>query len=132
MLPTLVIALGGAIGSVARYWTGLAAAALWGTRFPWGTLLINVLGSFVIGWYGLISTGTGALPAPNALRLFVLIGFCGGFTTFSSFSLQTYELLRGGNWPAAAGNVLLSVVLCLAAVGFGVWVAGLSRPLTSS
>jgi CrcB protein len=130
MIPTLVIALGGALGSVARYWTGLAAAAIWGNDFPWGTLLINVVGSFIIGWFGIISLGTGAWPASNTIRLFVLVGVCGGFTTFSSFSLQTFELMRGGNWPGAIANVLLSVGLCLLAVSLGVWVAGLARPLT--
>jgi CrcB protein len=131
MIPSLVIALGGAIGSVARYWTGLAATALWGTNFPWGTLVINILGSFVIGWFGIVSLGTGAFPASNTVRLFVMVGLCGGYTTFSSFSLQTLELLRGGDWVGAVVNVVLSVSLCLVSVALGVFVAGLARPLTS-
>jgi len=119
VIAYLWVALGGAIGSMARYGLGLAAARTWGDAFPWGTLAINVAGSFVIGCFGALSLPDGVLPASPNIRLFVLVGICGGFTTFSSFSLQTFELARSGNGLGAAANVLLSVALCLAAVALG-------------
>ena len=119
MIPYLYVALGGAIGSVGRYWTGLLAARLWGDGFPWGTLLINVLGSFVIGGFATLTLPDGPLPAGLNLRVFVIVGLCGGYTTFSSFSLQTFLLIRAGEWGAALANAMLSVVLCLAAVTLG-------------
>jgi CrcB protein len=123
MLGWLGVAAGGAVGSVARYGAGLAVARLLGEAFPWGTLAINIVGSFIIGWFATLTTAEGPLPASNDVRLLVMVGFCGGFTTFSSFSLQTLALLRGGDWPGAVGNVLLSVTLCLAAVTAGHWLA---------
>lgn len=115
----LWVALGGAVGSMARYWGAAAMAALTGPRFPWGTLLINVGGSFVIGWFGALTADSGPLQVPSGIRLLVLVGFCGGFTTFSSFSLQTLELLQSGEVIPAAGYVLGSVALCLLFVWFG-------------
>jgi CrcB protein len=114
-LPALVwIALGGAVGSVARAMVALSLPA----RFPWATLLVNVLGSLLIGWLmarlGPIEGGTAA-----SLRSLLVAGFCGGFTTFSTFSWQTLEQMQKGQWGAAAANVLLSVSLCLVAVWLG-------------
>jgi CrcB protein len=120
----LWIALGGALGSVARYWMTNVVAALTGPQFPWGTILINVLGSFVIGLFAYLTTPVGRVPVSFDLRAFVLVGICGGYTTFSSFSLQTLELVRTGHWLQAGGNVVLSVVLCLAAVWAGYALAG--------
>ncbi|MDR3536661.1 MAG: fluoride efflux transporter CrcB, partial [Acetobacteraceae bacterium] len=108
---------GGAIGSVARFWLAAAVASLTGPAFPWGTLLINIVGSFVIGWFGVLTSAAGPLDVPADIRLFVLVGLCGGFTTFSSFSLQTLELLQSGEVVRAGGYVLGSVTLCL----LGVW-----------
>jgi CrcB protein len=119
MIPYLCVALGGAIGSVGRYWTGIVAARAWGDGFPWGTLLINILGSFVIGFFATLTLPDGPLPAGANIRVFVIVGLCGGYTTFSSFSLQTFALIRGGDWIGAFGNMVLSVLLCLAAVGLG-------------
>lgn len=119
MIAYLWVALGSALGGVARYGTGLMALHLWGEAFPWGTIAVNILGSFVIGFFGALTLPGGALPASPNLRIFVMVGVCGGFTTFSSFSLQTLVLARDGNWFAAMGNVLLSVLLCLAAVTLG-------------
>jgi fluoride exporter len=117
------VALGGAIGSVARLWLTLAMAALTGPRYPWGTLLINVVGSFVIGWFGALAGPQGRFAAISPdIRLFVTVGICGGFTTFSSFSLQTFELLRTGEAPAAILYAAASVVLCLTAAWAGVMV----------
>ncbi len=86
---------------------------------PWGTIGINVAGSFLIGFFGTLTLEGGRHPAPEWVRLFVMVGICGGFTTFSSFSLQTLDLLRGGAWDRALVNVAASVLLCLASVGAG-------------
>jgi CrcB protein len=96
-----------------------AVAALTGPRFPWGTILINVIGSFVIGLFAYLTTPVGRIPVSLDMRAFVLVGICGGYTTFSAFSLQTLELARSGHWLEAGGNIVLSVVLCLAAVWAG-------------
>ncbi len=119
MIPYLCVAAGSALGGMARYGFGLFASRLWGDSFPWGTIAINIAGSFVIGFFGALTTANGALPASPNLRIFVMVGICGGFTTFSSFSLQTFSLARDGSWPGAAANILLSVALCLAAVTAG-------------
>jgi CrcB protein len=119
MLTYLWIAIGGAIGSMARFWLGGVVAILLGPQFPWGTILINILGSFVIGFFATFTGPGGRMPAPYDMRAFVMVGLCGGFTTFSAFSLQTLELARVGERLEAAGNVLLSVVLCLLAVWAG-------------
>ena len=115
----LWVALGGAAGSVARYWLAAAVAALTGPRFPWGTLLINIVGSFVIGLFGALTAESGPLVVPQGVRLLVMVGVCGGFTTFSSFSLQTLELLQAGELLRAGSYILGSVALCLLFVWFG-------------
>ncbi|MDP9039487.1 MAG: fluoride efflux transporter CrcB [Acidobacteriota bacterium] len=114
----LWVAVGSALGGVLRYALTRAMIPI-STGVPWGTVLINVLGSFVIGYFATLTLHTGRSPAPDNLRLFVMVGICGGFTTFSSFSLQTFDLLRSGHWAQATANVVLSVALCLAAVGAG-------------
>ena len=114
----LWVALGSALGGLARYI--LTRATLdWSTAFPWGTVLINILGSFVIGYFGTLTLAGSRFAVSENARLFVMVGLCGGFTTFSSFSLQTFDLLRSGSPWRALGNVLLSVTLCLAAVSAG-------------
>ncbi|HEY8612040.1 MAG TPA: fluoride efflux transporter CrcB, partial [Roseomonas sp.] len=115
----LWIALGGALGSVARAWGSVLAVRLAGAGFPWGTIAINVLGSFVIGVFAALTAPGGRIGAQPDLRAFVMVGICGGFTTFSSFSLQTLELLQQGRTFPAMANVALSVVLCLGAVAIG-------------
>ena len=112
-----VVALGGAIGSLARFGLGLVVADITGPRFPWGTLLINILGAFVIGWFSALTMNR--MPVSPEFRAFVVVGLCGGFTTFSSYSLQTLELLRGGEVPAALAYMAGSAVLCLLAVWAG-------------
>lgn len=124
----LWVALGGAIGSVARAWLTLAVARLTGPQFPWGTILINVMGSFVIGFFAKLSSGPDSRFVPAEVRAFVMIGLCGGFTTFSSFSLQTMELFQDGQSGQALGNVALSVCVCLASVAAGYYCAALLRP----
>ena len=125
MLSYLWIGLGGAIGSIARAALALAVARITGPQFPWGTILINVVGSFVIGFFGVLTANDGRFPAPLDVRAFVMVGICGGFTTFSSFSLQTLELARDGRMAQALGNIGLSVVLCLLAVAGGYYGAAL-------
>jgi CrcB protein len=115
----LWVAIGSALGGVSRYGFGLMASRLWGDAFPWGTIGINIIGSFVIGFFGALTMADGAMPASANLRIFVMVGICGGFTTFSSFSLQTLTLMRDGGWFPAMGNIVLSVVLCLLAVTLG-------------
>lgn len=123
MLSYLWIGLGSALGGMARYWcSGLVAARL-GETFPWGTIMVNIVGSFVIGFFATISGPDGRLLVPSLARQFVMLGFCGGFTTFSSFSLQTLNLVRDGEWWQAAGNIAVSVVLCLIAVILGHYAA---------
>ena len=123
MIAYLCIAIGSALGGAARYGITLWAARAWGETFPWGTLLINILGSFVIGLVFNLTMPDGPLPANANARLFVMAGLCGGFTTFSAFSLQALLLLRDGEWLPALAYMLGSVVLCLAAVLLGHWLA---------
>lgn len=115
-----VVGLGGAIGSLARFWFNLAVVSVVGPRYPWGTLLINILGAFVIGWFSSLTAER--LPVSPELRAFVLVGLCGGFTTFSSYSLQTLDLLRGGETGVALAYMAGSALLCLASVWAGVLV----------
>lgn len=119
MLVYLLIAIGGAFGSVSRYWLNGLVANSFGQTFPWGTLVINVTGSFVIGLFATLTGPEGRIFVPGEWRLFFMIGVCGGYTTFSSFSLQTLTLAQDGEWLWAGANVVLSVVLCLFAVWLG-------------
>lgn len=114
----LIVMLGGALGTLARYALSVLAQPI-SRDLPWGTILINVLGSCVIGFFGTLTLAQGRYPLSEGMRLFVMIGLCGGFTTFSSFSLQTLELLRSGAMLRAGLNIALSVLLCLAAVAIG-------------
>jgi CrcB protein len=117
-----LVAIGGAIGSVGRFWMAIAVARLTGTTIPWGTILINILGSCLIGWLAGLSMA-GRMPYADSMRAFTMVGLCGGFTTFSSFSLQTVELLREGQMLAAAANVCGSAILCVLATTLGLWLA---------
>lgn len=113
------IALGGALGSIARFWcSGIVAGSI-GETFPWGTLVINVVGSFIIGFAATTMGPDGRMFFGTTARQFVMTGFCGGYTTFSSFSLQTLNLLHDGEVGRAVGNIVLSNVLCLIAVWVG-------------
>src|SRR6201988_4444803 len=116
MITYLWIAVGGAVGTTARYWLSGVVAGLIGETFPWGTLVINVTGSFTIGFFAVLTGPDGRIYVGSTARQFVMIGICGGYTTFSSFSLQTLNLLNDGEWVRAGGNVVLSVLLCLIAV----------------
>jgi len=130
MLATyLWIAVGSAIGGVARYGCSSLVAAWIGETFPFGTLLVNVVGSFVIGFFATLTGPDGRLMATPDARQFVMVGLCGGYTTFSSFSLQTLSLMRSGDMSGAAWNIAASVGLCLAAVWLGAVAAGLLNGL---
>jgi fluoride exporter len=124
LIAYLLVAFGGAVGSVARYAVTAAATWCWGPAFPWGTIIINVVGSFIITFVGTLTAATGIFPASPEMRVLVMVGFCGGFTTFSSFSLQTLELAQSGRPVGAAANVLLSVCVCLGAAWAGYYVSG--------
>ena len=119
MITYLWIALGGALGSMARYGCSGLVARMVGETFPWGTLIINVTGSFAIGFFGTLTDSDGALLVSSEFRNFFMIGICGGYTTFSSFSLQTLRLVQDGQWFSAGGNVIGSNVGCLVAVWLG-------------
>lgn len=112
------VAFGSALGGIARFWCSGFLAALTGETFPRGTLLINVIGLFVIGLFATLTGVDGRLLVGSVTRQFVMVGLCGGYTTFSSFSLQTLNLINDGEWLHASANVVLSVVLCV----IGVWV----------
>jgi len=113
------VAVGGALGTVGRYWLSGVVARLIGETFPWGTLIVNVTGSFVIGAFAALTGPDGRMFVPSTGRQFVMVGICGGYTTFSSFSLQTLNLMNDGEWLYAGGNIVLSVALCLLAVWAG-------------
>ncbi len=118
MLAYLWIAAGGALGSMSRFWlSGIVARHC--TTFPLGTLLVNISGSFAIGFLATLLSSVGRGLAPDHFRLFLFYGVLGGYTTFSSFSWQTLELARQGHRLQAGVNVLASVALCLVAVWLG-------------
>ena len=114
----LLLASGGALGSVARYLAGAWFTGSFGARFPWGTLVINATGCLAIGF--VLTILEERLPESRAWRPLVAIGFLGAYTTFSTFGWETHALLRDGEWERAAAYVLASVVLGLGAVRLGV------------
>ncbi|TGQ31236.1 fluoride efflux transporter CrcB [Mesorhizobium sp. M00.F.Ca.ET.216.01.1.1] len=115
----LLVSAGSVIGSVLRAVASIGALAWFGTAFPWGTLLVNVIGSFVIGFYATLTGPDGRVFAGTHQRQFVMTGICGGFTTFSMFSFETFSLVQKGNWPMAGLNVGVSITTWLAAVWLG-------------
>lgn len=115
----LAVALGGALGTLGRYAVSGVVANAFGETFPWGTLIVNVTGSFIIGFFATLTAPDGRLFVGGTTRQFVMTGLCGGYTTFSSFSLQTLNLMRDGEWLYAGGNIVGSVALCLVFVWLG-------------
>jgi CrcB protein len=113
------VAIGGAIGSMARYGVSGVIAVLTGGTFPYGTLVVNVTGAILIGFFATLSGPDSPFFIPASGRLFMMTGICGGYTTFSTFSLETVNLMREGEWIAALANAAFSVILCLAAVLIG-------------
>jgi CrcB protein len=119
----LAVSAGTVIGSVLRALASIGFLAWLGPGFPWGTLFVNVLGSFVIGFYATLTGPDGRILAGTRRRQFVMTGICGGFTTFSTFSLETFRLLQGGHWPMAGLNLGVSIATWLVAVWLGHMVA---------
>jgi len=115
----LWIGLGSALGGMARFFCSGVMARLIGETFPWGTLFVNVVGSLLIGFFATVTAPDGRLFVDQTTRQFVMLGFMGGFTTFSSFSLQTLNLMNDGEWLYAGLNIGISVVLCIVAVWIG-------------
>ena len=115
----LWIGLGSALGGMARYGCAGLAARYLGVTFPWGTLIVNVSGCLAIGFLASLAAADGRLLLSSDARAFLMIGVCGGFTTFSAFSIETLDLARNGEWFWAGANVMLSVMLCLLAVWLG-------------
>jgi len=113
------VALGSAIGGAARFWCSGFIADRFGGTFPWGTLVVNVIGSFIIGFVATLTGPDGRVLVPSETRQFIMVGFCGGYTTFSSFSLQSLSLAHDGETVLVGANVLLSVGLCFGAVWLG-------------
>lgn len=118
---TLWVALGGGLGAVARYSIGTAIAHLAGTKVLWGTLAVNILGSFLLGYLGIPFLSDGSIQPGPDIRFLVALGVYGGFTTFSAFSLETFELLRNGEMIRAMLYVVGSVGLCLGAAALGIY-----------
>jgi CrcB protein len=127
MLIYLWLGLGGALGTIARYCVNGLVSRHFET-FPMGTLVINVSGSFIIGFFGSLTGTEGRWMVSSAFRTFFMVGICGGYTTFSSFSLQTLDLLREGEWFKAGLNIVGSLVLCL----LGVWLGHISAMTINS
>jgi fluoride exporter len=113
------VMLGSALGGVARYGLSGLAAQYISETFPIGTLIVNVTGSFVIGFFATLIGPDGRIFVGTDARQFVMTGICGGYTTFSSFSLQTLNLARDREWALAGANGVLSLALCLIAVWLG-------------
>lgn len=121
MRDALLVALGGGIGSALR-WIAAGAVQRWsGAPFPWGTFAVNAIGSLAIGLVGGLSLERALVPP--AMRVFLMIGVLGGFTTFSAFSFETLELLRDGQWSSAAGYAVGSLLVCVAAAFAGMAIA---------
>ena len=131
LMSCLLVMIGGALGTLARYAVSVLAAPI-SRELPIATIIINVTGSFVIGLFATLTMAQGRFPVSDQARLFVMVVLCGGYTTFSSFSLQTLDLLRDGALGRAAVNVAASVILCILAVAAGyllaAWING-HRPL---
>jgi fluoride exporter len=117
----LWVAIGGAFGSVLRFWVGGLVAARFGETFPFGTLVINVTGSFLIGIFAALTVPDAGMDPRSRVVVtrLLMTGVCGGYTTFSSFSLQTLQLIQARQWLYAGGNIVLSVILCMVAVWLG-------------
>src|SRR3954452_11039875 len=119
MFNYLFVMLGGAIGTGARFWLSGLVAARYGEAFPLGTLIVNITGCFLVGLLATVADPAGRFLVAPGTRQFLLLGICGGYTTFSSFSLQTLDLVREGDWLRAALNLAFSLILCLFATWLG-------------
>jgi len=118
MQATIAVALGGAIGSVLRYWFSIWLAPI-SRDLPWSTIVVNIIGSFAIAFFGALTLASSRFELPEIWRIAFMVGICGGFTTFSSFSMQTVDLLRLDMPGRALMNVGISLVVCFAATALG-------------
>ena len=128
MLNYILVGVGSAIGGTSRYWASGLIANRFGSSFPFGTLFVNVTGSFVIGFFATVTSPDGRWLVGASGRNFFMTGFCGGYTTFSSFSLQTLNLAQEDEWLYAGGNAVLNLVLCL----LGVWLGHILAEILNS
>ncbi|HTX22583.1 MAG TPA: fluoride efflux transporter CrcB [Candidatus Aquilonibacter sp.] len=129
MLNYVIVGVGSAAGGIARYWASGFVANRFGQSFPWGTLFVNVTGSFIIGFFATVTAPEGRWLVGPRGRNFFMTGFCGGYTTFSSFSLQTLNLAQDNEWLYAGGNAAFNLVLCLTAVWAGHLLAEIINPM---
>lgn len=123
LMSYLAVMGGGALGVGARMALSSFIAGRFGELFPWGTIVVNISGCFIIGLFAGLSGPDGPLLLPPWVRQFVMLGLLGGYTTYSSFSLQTILLLQDGQFPAALGNIFGTLLLCLAATWSGLFLA---------
>jgi CrcB protein len=119
MLNALWVFIGSGLGGVLRWGVSGMIASRVGEKFPWGTVIVNITGSFIIGLFFTLTGSNGRWLVKDSFKLFFMAGVCGGYTTFSSFSLQTLTLAESGQWFRAGANVVLSLASCLIAVWFG-------------
>lgn len=122
-MKILLIGVGGAFGAVSRYFVSKYTLALFGSRLPWGTLAVNVLGSFLLGW--IFTMSVEKLAVSENMRFLLAVGFLGAFTTFSTFSVESVKLLEDGTYFLFFLNVVFNVVLCIAASVGGIWLGRL-------
>lgn len=119
MLNYILVGLGSAVGGISRFWLSGLIANRFGSSFPWGTIIVNITGCLAIGFFNTVTGTEGRWLVGPSGRNFFMIGICGGYTTFSSFSLQTLSLAQDKEWFYASGNAFLSLILCLTAVWLG-------------
>jgi CrcB protein len=124
-MNALLIFLGGGLGSLARYGTGKFFAAFTTFGFPFGTLAANIISSLLLGIF--LGLASGKPEQLNSMKFFIAIGFCGGFSTFSTFSAETFELIKNGMIGYAAINILISVVVCIISIAAGIWFGRLAN-----
>jgi CrcB protein len=114
MINYLIVSLGAAIGGALRYWLSNLSYKFFPVTFPYGTLAVNIIGSFLLGLIIFIFDEKELIS--SQLKIFLTIGLCGGFTTFSTFSLETFYLIKDSEYLLAAANIILSTMLCIAGV----------------
>ena len=114
METIMLIGIGGFIGANVRYWLSLWAAETFGSRFPWGTLIINVTGSLVLAVF--VAYAFNHTTLDPLIRLFLAVGFCGAYTTFSTYAVDSVALLQAGDWMAGLGNIVVTNLICIISV----------------